>query len=140
MLDDNNPILIDIQSNEINCYEQSSGIIRYNLGYIMGEFAKIRTVGDLFVIIHYKRGLELEWEKISFKLNSTKSFKHKLPAGLTVVSFYVQILGYITKGIEWEEEAEFELTDLEITVKEVPIGKFAGEPLRTVNVEPQANR
>jgi len=135
MTDAGQPILIDIQSAEINCFEHTNGLFRYALGYVSGEFSKLLTYTDLMLVVHYKRGINLNWEKIQFKLkNNSKLFKQKLPAGLTVVGFYVQITGYITHyPNDLNFNTRFELTDLEISVKEIPVGKFAGEPLQIVD-------
>lgn len=131
MTDAGNAIQIDIQSAEISCFEQANGSIRFNLGYIMGKFSKIITSQDLYVRIWYKRGLDMNWESIQYKLNSGRTvFKQKLPAGLTVAMFYVQLYGWIAPETgNPTSETAFELTDFEISVKNIPVGKFAGEPL-----------
>lgn len=131
MNDAGNPIQIDIQSAIISCFEEKQAAIRYNLGYISGVFSKNITADDLYVKIHYQRGINLEWESIQYKLNSgRKTFRQKLPQGLTVAAFYVQLYGWIAPQPDDPNlTAEFELTDFELSVKEIPIGKFGGEPL-----------
>lgn len=131
MNDAGNPIQIDIQSAPISCFEQAQGAIRYNLGYISGEFSKNITADDLYVRIWFQRGLDMEWENVQFRLNSgRKVFRQKLPAGLTVTTFYAQLYGWIApEESDPDLVAEFELTDFELSVKEIPMGKFAGEPL-----------
>ena len=140
MTDAGQPILIDIQSTEINCFEGTNGSFRYALGYVSGEFSKLLTSADLMLVVHYKRGIKLNWEKIKFKLkNNSKLFRQKLPLGLTVVGFYVQITGYIAPDTgDPNFNTNFELTDFEISVKEIPIGKFAGEPLEIIEEIPQS--
>lgn len=131
MNDAGNPIQIDIQSAIISCFEQNQAAIRYNLGYISGEFSKNITSDDLYVKIWYQRGLNMTWQSIQYRLNpGRKVFRQKLPAGLTVATFYVQLYGWIApEETDPDLVAEFELTDFELSVKEIPIGKFAGEPL-----------
>jgi|GEM_PF-1730321 len=131
MTDAGNGIQIDIQSAPISVFEQSNAAIRYNLGYISGEFSKNLTTQDLFVRIWFKRGIDMQWENIQFKLNKgRKTFRQKLPAGLTVIIFYAQLYGWISPDLESGSiDADFELTDFELSIKEIPIGKFGGEPL-----------
>ena len=131
MNDAGNPIQVDIQSAIISCFEQAQGAIRYNLGYISGEFSKNITADDLYVKIWFQRGLNMAWQSIQYRLNpGRKIFRQKLPAGLTVASFYVQLYGWIAaEEGDPDLTAEFELTDFELSVKEIPMGKFAGEPL-----------
>lgn len=127
MTDAGNPILIDIQSAQISAYEDSNANVRYNLGYISGEFSSVITSSDLYVRVWFKRGLEMQWENIQFKLNNgRKIFRQKLPPGLTVTTFYVQLYGWISPQ---GGNADFALTDFELSIKLIPIGKFAGEPL-----------
>jgi len=131
MTDAGNAIQIDIQSAPISAFEQAQGAIRFNLGYISGEFSKNITSADLFVRIWFQRGLDMEWENVQFKLNNgRKIFRQKLPAGLTVTTFYAQLYGWVApEESDPDLVAEFELTDFELSIKEIQVGKFAGEPL-----------
>jgi hypothetical protein len=131
MTDAGKAIQIDIQSAPISAFEQAQGAIRFNLGYISGEFSKNITIADLFVRIWFQRGLDMEWESVQFKLNNgRKVFRQKLPAGLTVTTFYAQLYGWVApEENDLDLVAEFELTDFELSIKEIQVGKFAGEPL-----------
>ncbi len=138
MTDAGNAIQVDIQSAIISAFEQSNATIRYNLGYISGEFSKNITSENLYVRIWFRRGINLEWENIQFTLNAgRKTFRQKLPAGLTVAEFYAQLYGWVAPTTEEPDLIEFELVDFELSVKEIPIGKFGGEPLGlNTSVEP----
>lgn len=131
MNDAGNPIQIDIQSAEINCFETSDANIRYNLGYITGEFTKNITSDNIYVRIWFKRGLGMEWQNIQYRLNKgRKVFRQKLPAGLTVAVFYVQLYGWIAaEEGDLSLNADIAITAFKLSVKEIIIGKFAGEPL-----------
>lgn len=145
MNDAGHGIQIDIQTAPISVFEQSNGSIRYVLGYINGEFTKNITIEDLYLKIWFKRGLAMEWENINYKLNSGRKVfrqkiidKRKFPqqVGLIVTEFYVQLYGWVSPSlVDLDLTAEFELTDFELSVKEIPIGKFGGEPLGLVITE-----
>lgn len=128
MLDNNNPIEIDIISSEISAFENGRINSRIVLGYIGGEFTKLKTTHNLFVSVYFQRNIDMEWESVSFQLNSgEKYFYQKLPAGLTVISFYVRLYGLISD--------EFELVNLKILIDEIPIGKAGGESLLLLDKE-----
>jgi len=130
MTDAGHGIQIDIQSAVISVFEQSNAAIRYNLGYISGEFNENITSENLYVRIWFQRGINLEWENIQFTLNAgRKSFRQKLPAGLTVAAFYAQLYGWIVPEENKPDLIEFELIDFELSIKEIQIGKYGGEPL-----------
>lgn len=146
MNDAGHAIQIDIQSAPISALEQSNGNVRYVLGYISGEFTKNITTENLYVVIWFKRGLDMEWENIRYKLNrGRKIFRQKIldkrkqpqQLGLIVTEFYVQLYGWIAPNMSDPDlTAEFELTDFELSIKEIPIGKHAGEVLG-VDTEPE---
>jgi hypothetical protein len=122
MLDAGNPIEIDFCSSEISVFENGRSNSRYTLGYIFGEFEKIDTAGELYISVYFKRNTEMRWESITLQLNSgEKFFSQKLPAGLTVISLYIRLYGWVAN--------EFELTNFKISLDEIYLGKFGGEPL-----------
>lgn len=128
MLDNNNPIEIDIISSEISAFENGRVNSRIVLGYIGGEFSKLETTHNLYVSVYYQRNIEMNWESVTFQLRSgEKYFYQKLPAGLTVISFYVRLHGMISD--------EFELVNLKILIDEIPIGKAGGESLLLLDIE-----
>lgn len=130
MLDAGNAIEIDLSSSEYNIFENGRSNFRYILGYISGEFLEIETDENLFVTVYFKRNIDLVWESVTFQLNAgEKIFYQKLPAGLLVTHFYVRLYGWITDG--------FELSSFKVSIKEIPIGKFAGESLVLLDEEQQ---
>lgn len=119
MVDNGTPIQIEASSSEKSIFEDGRGNYRFLLGTIQGEFSNLSTEEPLYVSVYFKRNVDMEWESITFQLNSgERIFKQQLPAGLLVITFYISLFGWITK--------DFELTDLKIAVKEIPIGKFGG--------------
>lgn len=129
MNDYGNAIEIDVSGPVINIFEESQSNGRYLLGYISGEFYKIKTSGELFITVYYKRNTDMQWESVTFKLNKDdKIFKQKLPPGILAVCFYIRLYGYAE---------ELELTSLRISVKEIPIGKYGGKPLQLMEIEEQ---
>lgn len=137
MTDAGNSIYIDIQSSEIMALEDVNSAYRFNLGYISGEFSDIYTEGDLYVRVYFKRGVQMKWERVEFKLiRNRKTFRQKLPPGLTVTNFFVQLCGYVVPNNDAKPYSAFELTDFEISVKKVFVGKHGGEPLSITLASP----
>jgi hypothetical protein len=129
MVDAGHPIEIDIASSEVSVFENGRSNSRIILGYISGEFDELSTTGDLYVAVYFKRDISLRWESVTFQLNADeKHFYQKLPSGLSIISFYVRLYGYITD--------KFELTNFKISIDEKLIGKFGGEPLLLLDAEP----
>jgi len=110
MVDAGNPIYIDIKSSEVMINENGKSSSRYVLGYISGEFSKNLSFSDLYIQVWFKRGVDMEWESVLFKLNSrSKIFRAKIPAGLLVATVCIEMYGSITPDpddIETEEFAE----------------------------------
>ena len=135
MNDAGQPIQINITTAPIAITERGKGGTKFVLGYITGEFSKIITTGDLFVTIWFQRGVEMALESVTYKLNNgSKAFRQRIqeslnePQGLVVSTFYVEMYGWITPDPEDSDlTAEFELTNFEVSVKTVNIGKFGGE-------------
>ncbi len=126
--DANNHIEVDFQSSVYSIEENLQSNRRLNLGYISGVY-DVETEDEVYVTIYYKRNNELRWESTTFQLNKEDNrFYQKLPAGLTVIEFYVRIYGWVT---------EFELTSCKVSVKEKLLGKFGGEPLLMLDEEQQ---
>jgi len=123
MIDNSNSIEIDVSSSEINILENGQGAnFRYLLGYLHGEFRKLKTTGEIFVTIYFKRNVDMQWEGETFQLNPGELiFKANIPPGILASAFFVRIFGYI--------DGEFELTSLKVATKQIPIGKFGGNSL-----------
>lgn len=145
MNDAGHGIQIDIQSAPLSVMEQSKADQRYTLGYISGEFSKNTTIQDLYVKIWFKRGVDLDWESINYRLNpGEKYFRQKIydinktpqQLSLTVTECYVQLYGWIEPNNEDPDlVAEFELTAFELSIKEVTLGKYGGSVLLTFKDE-----
>ena len=135
MVDAGNPIYIDIKSSEVMINENGKSSSRYVLGYISGEFSKNLsfnnpTFDGLFVKIWFKRGADMEWESVLFRLNQrSKIFRQKIPGGLLVATVCIEMYGWVVPDPDDIETEEFELTAFKLSVKEMSVGKFGGEPL-----------
>lgn len=128
--DNGNKIRILFRSSVYPVYENNTSKERYILGYISGEFEKLITNSDLFIRVYYKRGVALDWEKIEFKLNKGQLiFQQKLPAGLLVSNFYIELDGYIEPIVQSDEQllSDFILTSLRLSIKRIPIGRYGNE-------------
>jgi len=127
---------INITTAPIAITEQGKGGTKFVLGYITGEFSKLITTGDIFVTIWFQRGYDMAVESVTYKLDNTvKVFRQKIqesinePQGLVVSTFWVELDGWINPDPEDVDlTAEFELTNFEISVKTINIGKFGGKP------------
>jgi len=120
MLDNGEHIEISFDSSIYSVDKNSYSNRRIVLGYISGVY-NVETDDEVYATVYYKRNEHLEWESITYKIKKDeKRFYQKLPAGLTVIEFYIRIFGWVK---------EFELTSLKVSVKEIAIGKFAGSSL-----------
>lgn len=126
MNDAGQPIEIDISSNVISVFEEGQGNYRFLLGHVLGEFYEIPAESELFVTAYFKRNIDMAWENVTFELNpGEKVFKAKLPAGLLVVSYFMRLFGWVND--------EFEVTDLKISRKALPVGKYGGKPIKLLD-------